>query len=231
MSKSKIACRFSIDTLLAGCVGSYMWTFTTPKKYPVRLTALMWGELSRNLVRSLGFRGVRVFELHPGGHGLHIHVITDKRYNVNSIRHYSRMAGFGRIDVSYKHLSGADYVSKYLGKQHRPKALKGLRLWQCLGFSGSKVKDIVLDSRLSLAIKTIGTRDILRYFPQLTAEHLENHRIVNWLKYLIAYDSVNSGRVNVRLGDYLVNLGYKAVFGRSAPGMPACGCPGAPAAA
>lgn len=43
------------------------WTFTLPCVLHPKDAASLWRCLCRDLVRSVGFRGVRVFELHPPG--------------------------------------------------------------------------------------------------------------------------------------------------------------------
>ena len=122
------------------------WTFTLPvAMHPVD-GAAMWRDLSRELVRSLGFRGVRVFELHPGGHGLHVHVCTPDWIDVNAVRMICRRMGWGRIDVEVFSNEGdscGEYLAKYLSKQikaWRGYPLKGVRWWAVFGKMPDKVR-------------------------------------------------------------------------------------------
>ena len=95
-------------------------------------------------------RGVRVFELHPGGHGLHVHVVTDQYYRVEDVRAALRGTGWGRIHVT-RCSSGAEYVAKYVGKARRSGELKGVRLWAAFGIPRDQrtcVRDIEVVSEL-----------------------------------------------------------------------------------
>lgn len=149
-TKSKIACSFNIDSLAEGARHVYLWTFTFPLVQDVRVSAKCWTNLQHDLVRRLGFHGVRVFERHPKGHGLHVHVLVRDRYDVNAVRRYSTRHGFGRIHVKPIPAGAASYVAKYLNKQSRladSGAWKGVRLWAVVGkrfcsFDVSHVKDI-----------------------------------------------------------------------------------------
>ncbi len=97
----------------------------------------MWSALCRELKRSLGFSGVRVFELHPNGHGLHVHVVTTEFISVNQVRPICKRFGWGRVHV--KRISGAkasNYLAKYLTKQRKAwhgAKLTGVRWWGVFG--------------------------------------------------------------------------------------------------
>ena len=152
MSKSAEVCAMAIDSLLSGRESCHLWTFTVPHRQPPRVTASMWSILQRDLVRSLHFQAVRVFELHPGGHGLHVHAITPHFYPVDWVRAITTSHGWGRIHAKVLPASAAGYVTKYLSKQFwRPyKELRGMRLWACVGrnsdWPGVSCKNVVFDS-------------------------------------------------------------------------------------
>ncbi len=152
MAKSAEVCAMAIDSLLAGRESCRLWTFTVPFVQPPRVTAHMWSLLQRDLVRGLHFQAVRVFELHPRGHGLHVHAITPHFYPVDFVRAISREHGWGRIHVKLIPSCVAGYVTKYLSKQFwRPfKELAGMRLWACVGrdedWNGVSCKNVVYDS-------------------------------------------------------------------------------------
>lgn len=123
------------------------WTFTLPVQVHPKIASKMWCDLSRDLVRNLGFSGVRVFELHPGGHGLHVHLVTSGFFRVSAVRHYCRLHGFGRVEV--KRCKAGDvgkvagYMSKYLAKQLRDFkdfSLKGMRWYATFGNLPDKVR-------------------------------------------------------------------------------------------
>ena len=80
------------------------WTFTFRQVLPVDVARKCWERGLKLLRKHFGSKlvGLRAFEIHPGGHGLHIHVVTPEWLNVNEVRYVlSRMKGcpFGRIDV------------------------------------------------------------------------------------------------------------------------------------
>lgn len=142
----------AIDSLLAGRESCRLWTFTVRDKQPPRVTASMWSLLQRDLVRGLRFQAVRVFELHPGGHGLHVHAVTPHFYPVDWVRCITNAHGWGRIHVKVIPACSACYVAKYLAKQFwRPyKELRGMRLWACVGrnqdWNGVSCKNVCFSS-------------------------------------------------------------------------------------
>lgn len=152
MAKTAEVCQMAIDSLLSGRESCRLWTFTVPTRQPPRVTASMWSLLQRDLVRGLHFQGVRVFELHPGGHGLHVHAVTPHYYPVSWVRVITSEHGWGRIHVKNIPSAAAGYVTKYLSKQFwRPyRELRGMRLWACVGrnadWSGVSCKNVVYES-------------------------------------------------------------------------------------
>ena len=154
MQESRFALEFSVERLLACGDGSglYFWTFTRRKCENVRRVREEWNKALTYIRRALPrFCGVRVFELHPGGHGLHVHIVTNGHFRVEVIRKALRRTGWGRIHV--KHLKKdraralAGYVAKYVSKGVRPPCLKGWRLWSAFGpFEHCACKDVFYDS-------------------------------------------------------------------------------------
>lgn len=191
MNKSAQSCIWSIRSLLAEKKVAYLWTFTFRHRLEIPDACGRWQDLQRDLVRSVGFQGVRVYELHPGGHGLHIHVITSGRHDVRAVRHFAELSGFGRIHVKPLAASGADYVAKYLTKARRSPELKGRRLWACLGFKGAKVRDCELDSPISREIKKIPTSEIVDYFRLMNWAVPTSSQSVNFLKFVFAQARIN----------------------------------------
>lgn len=125
-----------------------MWTFTLPVRVDPRLAARMWAGLQRDLVRICGMFGVRVFEPHPGGHGLHVHVITGSYCPVFVVRDLCDRHGWGRCHVCRIPKDQAGYVAKYVHKSKRLKTWSGIRLWASFGaklsdtFFPVKVKNV-----------------------------------------------------------------------------------------
>jgi hypothetical protein len=166
MDKSKLACEMTIERFTNGADSCYLWTFTLPRKVDIPTACKMWSDLGRDLVRTHDFRGVRAFEIHPGGHGLHVHVVTVSRYDVSAIRPCCRHHGWGRIHVEAIPSSRAKYIAKYCTKADRPKCLKGRRLWAPMGkIQSTKVAHILCDTPLSRAMKCVSDATLNKFFP------------------------------------------------------------------
>jgi hypothetical protein len=157
-----MACEFSLDKLASSLTGGArvrMWTFTMPGLYKPKETAKAWVSLRKELQRVLGFWGIRVYELHPGGHGLHVHLVTSGWFNVNAVRVIVERLGWGRVNVRLMN-GGISYVAKYLHKASRSGVLKGLRLWDIVGqklapFIRTRIKDVESDTTVGRAYRSL----------------------------------------------------------------------------
>ena len=104
-------------------------------------------DLLRRRRKYRGFTGLRVFELHPGGHGLHVHVLTGCYLFVNDVRSLWLSCGGGRIHVLPVPKNRAGYLGKYLKKRGRPACFRAVRMWARFGeFLGCRVRDIRIES-------------------------------------------------------------------------------------
>ena len=147
ITKTKWAVRLSIGTLLADGPWAYLWTFTTEDKIELPVLADRWNQFRRWFQRT-GGRCVRVFEPHPGGHGWHVHFLTNGRWDVNEVRLKAEAAGFGRIHVKRVPRARADYIAKYVGKRLRNGGSPlGARMWACVGFEGTSAKHVRITTR------------------------------------------------------------------------------------
>jgi hypothetical protein len=125
----------------------FFWTFTYRDVHSLKFAMRLWNEFLTILKRKLGFRGVRVLELHDE-HGVHFHVITNKRYKIGTILAIGERYGFGRTHVQWiKNVAGGiAYLCKYLSKP-RAMCLKRVRLWAAFGnVERTRVSDIIVDS-------------------------------------------------------------------------------------
>lgn len=156
-SRKLIAFQSNCRQLCARTGRLYFWTFTLPTKIPVKDAAKMWARLADYLKRHVpGFAGVRVFEEHPGraffsllygvsfgeSHGLHVHFLSTRFYDVSLVRHVAQNLGWGRIHVKRVDQNRervANYMAKYLSKK-RPENLKGMRLVGYVGMGGTRTR-------------------------------------------------------------------------------------------
>ena len=202
MNKSAQSCIWSIRSLLADCTVAYLWTFTFRECLPIPEACARWMVLQHELVRIVGFIGVRVYELHPGGHGLHIHVVTSGRHNVKAVRHFSDASGFGRIHVKPIPAASADYIAKYLTKARRAPELKGRRLWACLGFKGSKVADCELDSPLTREIAKISDAELKSYYKRMNWQFPTSQQAINFAKFTWAQARLLQHEMSIVMRNY-----------------------------
>lgn len=199
-NKSAHALDFTLQRLGEGRKGLYLWTFTLPDTCSVQAACSKWRNLCRDLVRQVGMRGVRVYEMHPSGHGLHVHVVCLKWHDVNVVREYAGMHGWGRINVTVISVSSLSYVSKYLRKSKRSGYLKGIRIWDCLGKIKefrTRVKDIEINTSFTRLLKSIKTMTISAMFPHVS---LNDYKAINWYRYLTAMALYWSGNYGEALG-------------------------------
>src|SRR3954462_15316001 len=85
-TKSRFAFESSVEWLPVSAHGNlYLWTFTFAEVIDVAEGRRRWSRFLNKLRhrrRYLKLCGLRVYELHPGGHGLHVHVLTGHFLNV-----------------------------------------------------------------------------------------------------------------------------------------------------
>lgn len=142
----------------------YFWTFTFNVCHSDWESAELWRDFLHHLRISLGgdWSGVRVSEIHPGGHGTHFHALINRRLNVNVVRRIAKCHGFGRIfvEVADQNLTpsgesaAALYLSKYLSKSRSGpvgKTGRSTRRWAAFGpMPKTRVKDLVNESPMWL---------------------------------------------------------------------------------
>jgi len=141
--KSATALRWNCELVTQGGFRA-LWTFTAWTPQPVPLFCRQWSFVAKRMAAQ-GFSWVRVFEFHDT-HGLHVHCIAGRFYDIEKVRECLAGSIFGRIDV--RPVQGTPdlavrYVSKYVSKARREPALKGRRLWACVGVPNhERVKDV-----------------------------------------------------------------------------------------
>jgi hypothetical protein len=145
--KSRTAFERTVRKMEQAGAKLFFWTFTYREVHSLSVAMRLWNEFLTILKRNMGFRGVRVLELHDE-HGVHFHVITNKRYKIRAILAIGERYGFGRTHVQWVRdiAGGIAYLCKYLSKP-RSACLKGVRLWAAFGkIERTRVSDIIVDS-------------------------------------------------------------------------------------
>lgn len=169
LTRSKAAFRLSCATFFEqvreGKHQAYLWTFTLRRCTGVKEAFQAWNKLAKSLWK-YGIHpetgegtifGLRVAEFHPGGHGVHFHVLVNRRIPIEAVRRRAEKFGFFWIDVrraqdNEGRMGG--YLSKYLSKTDRAPCMKGRRLWQAFGQWGqTRCKDVEIRSEFVAAFK------------------------------------------------------------------------------
>jgi hypothetical protein len=189
-SKSKQAFLFSAEGLSPSRKGMlYMWTFTFVDALDVSVGRKAWSAFLKKLrerKRYLKFNGLRVFELHPGGHGLHVHVVTSCFLQIALVRQLWGDLGGGRIHIKPIPPERAGYLGKYLRKQGRPLCFKGTRMWAAFGgCDHTRVKDVTIESNWTRAYTFL--KETVRFTCGKTFQGLR------WFERLRAVENVLEG--------------------------------------
>jgi len=158
-TKSQAAFIMSVDRLFSLRKKVYFWTFTFKQVYHEWEYPTLWHSFIRGMELAHGtgrqgacIRGLRVLEPHER-HGLHYHMLTNKRLSVHIVRRVGRRFGMGRVHVEECDRGTGYYLAKYLGKNQKAFCTRR-RSWGSVGgFMQCKVKDVEVDSAFSRNMK------------------------------------------------------------------------------
>lgn len=150
---SRFAFLCSVQRLFAEAdSGVSLWTLTFPGVgvHSWSYASTSWGSFRRRCIKARQpLRGVRVAELHPGGHGWHIHYLTDCYHRVEGFRARAQACSFGRVNVVFlgeKSPGMALYLAKHFRKDFGRESMGGCR-WYCVGdFVGTRCSDVEVRS-------------------------------------------------------------------------------------
>jgi len=137
----------------------YFWTFTFRNVHPDWDYSLLWNRFQKRLCDwywgNIG--GVRVTEAHSE-HGLHFHVLLNRRVPIRAVRRIAEREGIFWIDVRVADEGAIDYLIPYVSKSFREKdnLHRGVRRWSAFG-NVQKVRknDVELDSVGTRMIKQV----------------------------------------------------------------------------
>lgn len=131
-----------------------MWTVTMAAVHDDWVAGQRFSRFLNHLQKAFKewkWGGVRVTEIHPGGHGLHWHLLVDIRLPVDIVRRVGACYGIGRVQVArVKQAKGVNYLAKYLSKRgpraFGPRGGPGRR-WASFGaVKKTRVKDVEWES-------------------------------------------------------------------------------------
>jgi len=188
LPRSALACYWSISHLVRSSSFCSFWTITAVEVMPDS----WFGQAHINLIRAMSnaarsgriprnWGGVRVFEPHPGGHGLHAHWVMRGRMPWDVVQDLAKSVGLGRVHVSPKKVTvkSAGYLALYLSKSDK---LRGVRQWANIGtYDGIGKRDIVQDSER--------IREIKAWLVVLAAQGIHRFRA-----YRMAVQNVDDGK-------------------------------------
>lgn len=100
----------------------YFFTLTTPDVVDIHEIRDRWRKFRHYLVELLGkdTKYIMNYELHPNGHGWHIHSVWNAYIPLKTHYHKLKDFGFGRVDVQLVNSLGvAEYLSKHALKAYR----------------------------------------------------------------------------------------------------------------
>jgi len=147
--KASLAFKFSAQSLFKDFGRVSFWCFTFKKKRDINAAFVAWDNLNRAMKReSPHWKGVRVAEVHPGGHGVHFHALLSGFIPFELVNEVGARFGFGHTSCEEANPGSIDYLAKYLTK---PQPLLGRRRrWGCIGgYKGTRVRDIEVGGTLA----------------------------------------------------------------------------------
>lgn len=124
MATSKIIRQIRASDTLSELVKNkcYFMTLTTADVVDYFEIRERWRNLRHWFVRRLKVRYIQNFELHPWGHGWHIHLVVDNFVPLKKYLRKIQSFGFGRVDIRRVYTKE---ISEYLTK-HALKAYRGV---------------------------------------------------------------------------------------------------------
>jgi len=135
-----------------------LWTFTFREVYPDWNYSYLWDKFSRELANWFwgNVGGLRVVEAHRE-HGLHFHVLLNRRVPFTAIDRMARKHGFGHSLAEVADQGAIRYLVPYLRKQWRDRDPLhcGMRRWSAFGnIVRVRVGNVECDSRSVRLIKS-----------------------------------------------------------------------------
>lgn len=116
-----VRCEDVLTAFMASSKGCVFLTLTTPDVVDIYEIRRRWRGVRHFLCEK--YRGVKYvmnFELHPKGHGWHIHSVWNNFIPLSAVLDKFKGFGFGRVDIRRVNSRGvADYLTKHALKAYR----------------------------------------------------------------------------------------------------------------
>lgn len=178
MTKSKAAFLLTCEKLFDIGDPVYFWTFTFKNVYPDWWYPAAWRVFIREVGDIYGgmFYGVRVIEPHDE-HGLHYHMLINRRISIHHVRRIAGKVGIFWVDVVKRPVDRAAsfYLAKYLTKDTY--RLYGVHRWHTVGALVSvRVNDVEVDSSYMRARRIcVGRQKVPYGYEELLRRVYETH--------------------------------------------------------
>lgn len=117
----KIRCDEVLRSFMASSRGCVFLTLTTPDVVDLSEIRRRWREFRHEIMRRLKTdpKYVMNYEVHPNGHGWHIHSVFNRYLPHELLLPLARASGFGRLDVRRVGSAGvAEYLTKHALKAY-----------------------------------------------------------------------------------------------------------------
>lgn len=116
-----VRCEDVLNAFMDGAKGCVFFTLTTPDVVDIYEIRKRWRKVRHYLVEKYsGAKYVMNYEIHPGGHGWHIHTVWNRFIPLRVVFDKLRAFGFGRVDIQrVNHKGVSDYLTKHALKAYR----------------------------------------------------------------------------------------------------------------
>lgn len=146
-----MAFTFTVERLFSFNEHVYFWTITfTETPWDDDWAMDMFQRFRRRVNHAEPLvKGVRVSELHKQ-HGIHFHMLLNRRIPIERMKRIGRPFGFGRMGVEVADPQSGTYLAKYLTKQYRIENDFGARRrWGTVGsFLACRCRDVEYDTNV-----------------------------------------------------------------------------------
>lgn len=204
MTREQWALVFSMERLASVTGELYQWLFTFKDVHCLWHYPQIWHRFQFDLEHHVpvGCLGIRVLELHPGGHGVHYHCAFSDRIDARSVWRVARKHGMNWISGKRWHGPPETlglYLAKYLGKGFKRRLPVQIRRWGGIfGMPCCRVGDVRTDEVWSIPL-----RYALKFwghgrggaFPNVIRDFIQSpHNTGDWRSLICMVDYREFGR-------------------------------------